>query len=122
LLGTPDFCLQMDDPSNHCGITPGSLSFVVVNEAPLISVLLANFGCAPGAPGNLMVNVFDPGTHHSGPTAWAGPGMPAQHKFAIGDHPALCGIICRGQGFWVDVTGPSRPIVLTNVVEFILGP
>jgi hypothetical protein len=121
-LGSPAFCLQVDDPSNHCSITPGSVSFVIVNEAPLISVLLNNFGCAPGDPGNLMVNVFDLGTHHSGPVAWAGPGSPAQHKFAIGSSPALCGVVCRGQGFWIDVTGPSKPIVLTNVVEFILGP
>ena len=115
------FTLQMDDPSNHCTITPGSLAFVLVNESPLISVLLANFGCAAGDPGNLMIDVFDPGTHFSGPKVWAGPGNPTTHNFFIGFTPATCGITCRGQGVFLDSSVPSRPIVLTNAFEFLLG-
>ena len=121
-FGTPNFTVQMDDPANQCNITPGSPTVVVVNDSPLISVLMPNAGCAPDDPGNLMINVFDTFTHISGPVTWAGPGSPALHVFAIPDSPALCGGVCRGQGFWIDTTGPSSPIILTNVVEFVIGP
>lgn len=122
LIGNTTFCVEMDDPADVCGITPGSQSYVIVNESPLISLVLANFGCGPGTPGNLMIDVTDPMTHCSGAVIWDGPGSPAKHSFVIADSPELCGIVCRGQGFWLDFTGDSAPIVLTNVVEFYIGP
>lgn len=121
-IGNATFCIEMDDPADLCGMTPGALSYVIVNEAPLIQVVLASFGCGAGTPGVLMIDVTDPMTHCSGPVAWNGPGSPAKHSFVIADTPELCGIVCRGQGFWLDFTGDSRPIVLTNVVEFLIAP
>ena len=121
VIGT-NYPVKMDDAADQCGITPGSLSWVIVNESPMISAVIPGFGCAPGQAGNLMIDVFDPQTHFSGPVAWNGPGEPACHSFVIADNPALCGQICRGQGFWIDPMGDSGPVILTNVVEFVLGP
>lgn len=120
-LGNMNYVVKVDDAADSCDITPGAATYVIVNEAPLTSLLIPNAGCAPGMPGNLMLDVLDPSVHYSGPVMWNGPGDPACHTFAVPNDPSICGGICRGQGLFVDIGGTAGPFVLTNVVEFNLG-
>ncbi|MFT5288113.1 MAG: hypothetical protein ACI8PQ_000519 [Planctomycetota bacterium] len=118
-LGNPSWCLDMDDQANACGITPSALSvvFITTNSA---TFQLPGFGCAPGSAGEIMIDPTSIGML-SGPIARVGPGQPATHCFAISADPAICGLLCFGQGVFLDRQGPSGPGVLTNRIDAIVG-
>lgn len=120
-LGNSSYVVKMDDADDVCGITPGAATYVIVNEAAPISLLVPGAGCTPGSPGNLMLDLLHSSVHYSGPIPWSGPGDPACHTFAVPSDPSICGGVCRGQGLFVDVGGAAGPFVLTNLVQFNLG-
>lgn len=120
-LGNTDFVVCLDDAADKCGITPGSPTYILLAEEPFVSYLVPGAGCEPGAPGLLMINVFDPSFHQVGPVTWVGPGMPACHTFVVPNDPSLCGVRCVGQGVFVDEFGPSGPWVLTEPLRFVIG-
>jgi len=122
ILGVLDFTLQMDDPTDACDLEPGSLTFVVINEADPIELYLNGFGCMPGSAGALLVDIFAEQPHHGGILPWTGPGNPVDHDFAIPNTAENCGIVCRAQGvFWRPASTGTPRIVLTNRVDLTLG-
>lgn len=118
-LGNMAFTLEMDDPLDVCGITPGSATVVFLSAAPA-SFLVPGLGCSPGSPGEVMIDLLQAGMI-SGPVAWAGPGSPASHVFHIPATTAICGLTCYGQGAWLDPTGASHPAILTNRLDATVG-
>lgn len=117
-LGNASFAVQIDDPTNACHVTPGSFAFVAFSPSTF-SFLLPRAGCLPGMPGEVMIdptllNILPP-------VAWAGPGQPAVFPMPIPSDPATCGIICYGQGLWVDRIGDTGPFILTNRLDLKAG-
>lgn len=120
-FGNPNFQVKLDDALDTCTITPGSQTWVIVADEPLVDIMIHGGGCLPGTDGVLVVNVFSPSFHVNGPVTWAGPGMPACHTLVVPNDPAMCGIRCVAQGLWIDFDGPTAPFVLTEPLRFIIG-
>lgn len=120
-LGNDELIVKLDDPLNACQMTPGTLTWVLAADEPIINLLVPEAGCAPGDPGVLYVNVFDPSFHFQGPVVWGGPGMPACHTLVVPPDPSMCGLQCVVQGLFLDWEGPSAPFVLTEPLRFIIG-
>lgn len=114
-IGNPNYKVCMDEAANACGITPRTFTFVAFSPG-LASILLPGFGCLPGSPGELMIDLSLP---HMvlGPQLWSGPGSPACHPLPIPADPTLCRTVCFGQGIWFD---PTR-FILTNRLDFVIG-
>lgn len=121
-LGNDEFQVKLDDPLDTCMITPGSPTWVLVADEPVLNpaAVIPNGGCQPGTNGLLYVNVFGP-FHVSGPEIWAGPGMPACHTLPVPLDPSMCGIRCIGQGVWIDEGGPVTRFVLTEPLRMVMG-
>lgn len=118
-LGNPTYMVNVDDPTNACGITPGSLTKVYFSAMPA-SMVLPQLGCQPGSPGHLLLDPFGP--LQSAPRVpWQGPGQPATHSFAIPGDPALCGTVCCGQALFFDGRRPDVRLVLTDAIDIFIG-
>ena len=39
----------------------------------------------------------------------------------IPSDPATCGVVCYGQGLWIDRTGDTGPFILTNRLDVKAG-
>ena len=116
--GNPEWCLDMDDIDGQC-VSPGAMTFVFLS-ANTAALRVPRFGCAPGSAGEIMIDPTLVGMV-GGPISWSGPGEPATHCFAIPDDPSVCGLVCFGQGLFLDPQGGSAPGVLTNRVDITVG-
>lgn len=118
-IGNPNFQVQVDDPADACGITPGAQTQVFFSP-DTASILWPGFGCRPGGLGEIMIDIGLPLTI-SGLVPWPGPGMPACHSFAIPADPTLCRVVCRGQAVFIDGRPPMVRFVLTNRLDIVFG-
>jgi len=116
--GNPNWCLDMDDVNGLC-VTPGAMTFVFLSFNTA-AFRVPRFGCAPGSAGEIMIDPTVIGLV-GGPLVWNGPGQPATHCFAIPDDPSVCGLLCFGQGLFLDPQGASAPGILTNRVDITIG-
>lgn len=116
-IGKP-FAVFLDDPGNMCTIPPGSMSFLLLNFWPG-TLVFPSLGCAPAAPGDVMLAL--PPVIAGGPVPWAGPGLGAVHPLPIPMMASLCGLPVYLQGLWLVGGAPSAPVVLSWRLDLILG-
>lgn len=117
-IGNPAFTMHMDDPTNACGIAPGSPDIVAIAPGTL-NLVLPNFGCTPGSPGTLMIDVLSTSYGLTNVGIWTGPGNPTSHTVGIPNDPSMCGVICWAQGLWV--IPDAKRFVLTNRLDIQAG-
>ncbi len=116
-IGNPAFKMQIDDPTNACGILPGSPNVVAIASGTL-NLMLPNAGCLPGTPGEVLIDVFSSfGLTNVG--VWTGPGNPTCHTILIPNDPTMCGVTCYAQGLWV--VPDAKRFILTNRLDLHAG-
>ncbi|MEX1026017.1 MAG: XDD4 family exosortase-dependent surface protein [Planctomycetota bacterium] len=116
-MGNLAYSLCMDDAADACGMPAGTPTLLFLSRHTL-EFVFAGLGCAPGAPGTIMLNLTAPYAMY-GPVIWNGPGSPACYTVPLPDDPSLCGFTCSGQGLFLG-SGPSG-LVLTNRQDLIIG-
>ena len=119
-FGNPAYAQAIDDPGGGCGITPGSLTFVALTNAPT-ALPLPGFGCPVGGVGELLIDTFTPPNPLllTGPVPWLGPGLPAVHPLPIPPNPVLCGVTLHTQAVWLSPT--SGTLTLSEGLNLTVG-
>lgn len=107
--------IELDDPTDSEGITPGSSSILFLSPQPA-----PGFPCGfvlPGT-GEMMVNF---NFVQVGSQPWAGPGNPVTYTLNIPNDNNLVGATAYTQGLWIDPQGGNFPFTLTDGLDLHIG-
>ena len=110
--------LGVDNPlgTQQAGALPFLSLAVLPDPAFPCGTTIPGFGMsAPGAPGELLVDLF-PLNLQFGPP-WAGPGTPASFQVLIPPSAELIGLSFFAQGGLIDPTGGGVPVGLTDALS-----